>query len=129
MKKEFINPDELDKPAGFTRAIKVRKADTFIFVSGTAPLDEKSQLVGVGDFAVQARKAFENIKTILKGCGATWKDVVKTTYYLADISSLKELRQIRTEYIDNEKPPASTAVEVKLTPSTCLIEIDAIALI
>ncbi|MFH0864794.1 MAG: Rid family hydrolase, partial [Bacteroidota bacterium] len=76
-----------EKPSAFSRGIRVdMNGVTFIFISGTASIDEKGKTVHVGDFEKQTLRTYDNIKKLLEEEGATWKDVVKTTVYIKDIS-------------------------------------------
>jgi 2-iminobutanoate/2-iminopropanoate deaminase len=53
---------------------------------------------------------------------------VKLTYFLRDVGELPVVRAVRDEFVDTERPPASTLVEVsRLFRDDVLIEIEAIA--
>jgi 2-iminobutanoate/2-iminopropanoate deaminase len=54
---------------------------------------------------------------------------VKLNYFLRDVSQIALVREIRNEYVDIARPPASTLVEVSgLFRDDVLIEIDAVAI-
>jgi enamine deaminase RidA (YjgF/YER057c/UK114 family) len=53
-----------------------------VFLAGQCPLDEKGQLVGAGDLAVQVEQVIRNIITALSSVGATPNDVVRTVIYV-----------------------------------------------
>jgi 2-iminobutanoate/2-iminopropanoate deaminase len=54
---------------------------------------------------------------------------VKLNYFLADVSQIASVREIRDEYVNTEQPPASTLVEVsRLFRDEVLVEIEAVAI-
>jgi enamine deaminase RidA (YjgF/YER057c/UK114 family) len=133
MNRETINPKGAINsiPRGYSHAIKVRNPGAFVFVAGQGPLDAEMKLVGPGDIESQTRQTFKNIQRNLEASGASFSDVVKMTVYVLDIEKQQwPVRNVRAEFIDTERPPVSTMVEVsKLAIPGMLIEIDVIALI
>ncbi len=56
--------------------------------------------------------------------------MVKLNYYLVDATQLPVVREVRDEYLNPQRLPASTAVEVpRLFRDDCLIEVEAVAVI
>jgi Putative translation initiation inhibitor, yjgF family len=98
-----------------------------LFISGQTAIDDNGQLIGIGDFDVQAQKAFENLEKVLKAGGSSLKNVVKATILLRDMSNFNKIVKLRKKYFT--KPyPADTICEVSsLFSSEALIEIEAIA--
>jgi len=130
LNKQFLNPFPT-KPNGYTHVVVTDCAKT-IYISGQVPVNEKGEIVGKGDFAVQTRQVYENLKITLQAAGATFSDVVKMTTYVKDYKTdyLTALRSIRTEYLPKENPPASTLAGVQsLYSPDVMIEIEAIAVI
>lgn len=122
------------KPAAFSRGMSVDiGTSTLIFISGTASIGTEGQTLYVGDFKSQAYRAFENVSAVLNQSGACWKDVVKVTIYIKDISKYYEsFNEVRCDYfkqIGLTTYPASTCVEAKLCREELLIEMDLIAMI
>jgi enamine deaminase RidA (YjgF/YER057c/UK114 family) len=55
--------------------------------------------------------------------------VIKLTYYVTDVAHLPAVRAVRDEFIDTDRPPASTAVQVvALVRPEFLLEVEAFAL-
>lgn len=122
-----LNPDTMPKPYGYSQIVDVRAGRT-VYVSGQVPLDENNELVGQGDFVAQARQTFENVRRALDAVGLTFNDVVKVQMYLTDMSNLIALRDVRDEFVNTARPPASTTVQVAaLFRPDVLFELDAIA--
>lgn len=139
-KKQISNPEVLneaycyEKPSGFSRGIRLDLGGSvFLFISGTASIDETGKTIHIGDFKKQTERTYHNIKKLLEVEGATWKDVVKTTVYIKDINKYyEEFNVLRMNFFKEENValfPASVGIEAKLCREDLLIEMDAIAVI
>jgi enamine deaminase RidA (YjgF/YER057c/UK114 family) len=125
----FINPGTLHQPTGYSHVVEVM-AGRPVYVAGQVALDPTGALVGPGDVRAQARQVFENLRAALQAVGAGFEHVVKLNYYLVDATQLPAVREVRDEFIDVHRPPASTAVEVRrLVREDLLIEVDAVAVL
>ncbi len=123
----FPNPPELATPPGYTHVVEATGGRT-IYVAGQVARNRSGDVVGPGDMAAQTRQVFENLKVALESVGAGFGDVVKLNYYLTDISQIGVVREVRDEYLDAQRPPASTVVEVpRLVQEEFLIEVEAVA--
>jgi enamine deaminase RidA (YjgF/YER057c/UK114 family) len=81
-----------------------------------------------GDWEAQTRLAFENVGRALEAAGAAWADVVKLTYFVVDVTALQTIRAVRDEFVDAERPPASSLVQIAgLFRADLLIEVEAVA--
>ena len=70
------------------------------------------------------------IQAALAAVDASFEDVVKLTYFLADISQIQAVREVRDGYLNPARLPASSAVEVRqLARKEFLLEIEAIAVL
>ncbi len=128
MKRETINPPGAPKPfrPTYSNAVVV-EAKKLVFVSGQLSLDKDGNLIGKGDIVAQTRQVLENLKTILKGAGASMENVIKLTIFMTDLSQYEEVGKVRSKYFRKE-PPASTLVQVSsLVKPDFLIEIEAVA--
>lgn len=129
MEKKFINPPDMQKPAGYTHVVTVENAK-LIFISGQVAVDANGQIVGKGDLKAQAQKAWENLATALKAAGATLADIVKLNTYVvnADRERIRIVREARAAVMKLENMPASTLVGVQaLASDDFMIEIEAVA--
>ena len=126
--KRFLSPETMSPPFGYSHVVDA-PAGRVIFISGQVPLNTDGDLVGEGDFEAQARQVFANLSAALEAAGAGWSDVVKLNYFLTDIGELATVRAIRDEYVDTERPPASTLVQVSaLFSPEAMVEIEAVAI-
>lgn len=118
-------PDPYD---AFKIAIGYR-AGNLVFLSGQASIDEKGNLVGVGDFDRQVEQTFANIKRALQAAGSSMDKIIKVNIYLTDMSNFPKIIEARGTYF-KQPWPADTIVEVgALGLPELEIEIEAIALI
>lgn len=106
----------------------VRHGD-LLFVSGVAPLDEKSRLVGGEDVVAQARQVFFNMKRVLDAAGTGFDKVLKVTVYLTDVADRTKINPVRQEFFGSAKP-ASTLIGVnELAIPGMKVEIEAVVAI
>jgi reactive intermediate/imine deaminase len=125
--RQFLTPGSLPRPTGYSHVVSV-PASTLVFISGQVPLDAEGELVGAGDIDAQTRQVFSNLTTALEAAGVGWTHVVKLNYFLCDVSEIAAVRAVRDEFLEGQRYPASTLVEVSsLFRDDVLIEIDAIA--
>jgi reactive intermediate/imine deaminase len=125
----FINPPTMPKPVGYTHVVEVSSGKT-VYISGQVALDASGNVVGQGGLRAQTRQVFANLKAGLAAVGADFTHVVKFTIFMLDASQIQIIREVRDQYVNLERPPASSAVEVRrLAREEFLIEVEAIAVI
>lgn len=118
-----INPDTYEP---FHLAQGHRVGD-LLFISGQTAIADDGQLVGIGDFDMQAQKAFENLEKVLKAGGSSLKNVIKVTIMLRDMGNFNKIVSLRGKYF-TAPYPADTILEVSsLFSPDALIEIEAVA--
>ena len=104
----------------------IRSGNT-LYLAGQVALDENGIIVGTTT-KEQARKTWDNIGIVLAAAGASIKDVVKVTYFLADISELQEEMEIRKEVFSGRPFPVVTAIQAAALGMPGLrLEIDLVA--
>lgn len=126
--EQFCAPGFFDPPT-YSQGVRVQQAQTVLFLSGQVAYTADGRPDCVGDFAGQARGAYECIKALVESQGGTMANVVKITTFLTDMRHRAELGAIRQEYF-GKKGPASTMVQVSaLADPGWMIEIEAIAVL
>ena len=127
----FINPKTMAKPPGYTNVVETTGPGRTVYIAGQLGLDLDNRLVGgPGDFRAQCEKAFENLRLALAAVGAGFKDVVKITNYLVDMSHIAIFREVRDRFLAAAPPPASTTMAIsQLARPGALFEIEAIAVL
>lgn len=71
-----------------------------IFLSGTASIDNRGEIVAPGDIISQAKRMMENIQVLLAEAGATWKDVMQAIVYLRDPADYRVI----SDFFSSEYP-------------------------
>jgi 2-iminobutanoate/2-iminopropanoate deaminase len=117
----------------YAPAIKIVGACNLMFVSGAtaSPLYHdhphvESQHDHPCDIQEQTRRVMDNLKLVLDGAGASWKDVVKVTKYLTDIRDFDGLHKVMGQYFDGWNPASTTICVNQLSSPGARIEVDLI---
>jgi enamine deaminase RidA (YjgF/YER057c/UK114 family) len=108
---------------GYCRALK---AGPFVFVTGTAPVDESGAGVHApGDAQAQAARCLELIERALRQLGLDRTRIARTRMFVIDIARWREFGAAHAAFF-GEHRPTTTMVEVKaLIDPAMLIEIEA----
>ena len=115
-----------ESQVGYCRAIRV---GSHVAVSGTAPVGDDGEVVGVGDAYAQSKRCIEIIEKALAEVGAGLADVVRTRMFVTDISQWEAIGRAHGEAF-GEIRPATTMVEVAaLIGPDMLVEIEADAIV
>ena len=103
------------------------RAGNTLYLAGQVALDENGIIVGTTT-KEQARKAWDNVDIVLAAAGASIKDIVKVTYFLADIRELPEEIEIRKEVFSGRPFPVVTVIQAAALGMPGLrLEIDVVA--
>jgi enamine deaminase RidA (YjgF/YER057c/UK114 family) len=125
----FMNPEAIAKPGGYSHVVEIIGPGRIVYIAGQLGLKPDGKIAG--DFRAQAVQAFENLKNALAAVGATFEDVVKLNNYLIDIAAnIAIYREVRDQYVNTSKPPASTTIGVPaLARDGALFEVEAIVML
>jgi enamine deaminase RidA (YjgF/YER057c/UK114 family) len=96
-----------------------------IYISGTASIDHKGDVLHIGDIEQQTLRMLENIRALLDEGGMTLDDIAMAIVYLRDTADAQNVRHILTREL-----PALNYVMV-LAPvcrPTWLVEMECIAM-
>jgi enamine deaminase RidA (YjgF/YER057c/UK114 family) len=128
---EYINPEGMATPRGYSHAIAVRGDHTTIYVGGQNAVDKKGTVTGKGDMKAQAEQALSNVETVLDAAGATLRNVVKFNIYLVQGQNPQEgFVVFQKKWGNYPNFPTITVLFVSgLGNPDWLIEIDAVAVI
>jgi enamine deaminase RidA (YjgF/YER057c/UK114 family) len=132
MEKMIYNVEGLGEPLGQYRHLARVKASEFLFIAGMLSADQNSAVIGTGNFDVQCKQVFANIKTALASAGCDWPNVVQFTTYLVhsqDIPRFMDFRRREFPQIfpDGIYPPNTLLIVDRLVNEQFLIEVQTIA--
>lgn len=99
--------------------------DTTLFCSGQIAIDPSTNTFVEGDITAQTKQVIKNVEALLKGAGFDFKDVVKTTCFLKNMSDFKTFNEIYGEAFSSK--PARSCVAAAELPKGALVEIEVIA--
>ena len=121
--KRIISTEKAPQAIGpYSQAVMINNS---LFLSGQIPIVPSTGKMAVG-ISAQTEQVLENIGSILMEAGYDYKDVVKCTCMLSDLSNFGALNEIYEKYFDMDPPARSTYAVAKL-PLDALIEIECIA--
>ena len=117
-------------PGSFSQAFRV---GNWLFIAGQDSIGLDRQAEAVGDLAGQTEISLRHIKDILEEAEGTMDDVVKTTVYLVAGQNRSEFATTYQEFFKTHRRsstmPAGLTLEVRELAPSCLVEIDAVALL
>jgi len=122
MARLSIFTDQAPRAIGpYSQAVR---AGNTVYLSGQIPLDPKSGELVAGDFALETRRVFENLKAVAEAAGDGFKDVVKVTIYLTDLANFPKVNEVMAGYFQ-EPYPARVTIGVAALPRGARVEIEA----
>ncbi len=122
--KTVIRPARAAAPVGpYNHA--VRYGD-LLFCSGQIPLDPSTGELAGSDIRTQTERVLENIRVILEDQGLSFRHVVKSTVYLANLADFSAMNEVYARYFPDEQP-ARTTIQVAALPRGALVEIEVVA--
>ena len=95
------------------------------FSSGQIPLNPATGNIEAETIKEQTKQVMENLGALLEAAGCTYKDVVKTTCFLANMDDFGAFNEVYGEYFTEK--PARSCVAVKTLPKNVLCEVEVIA--
>jgi len=87
-----------DYGVSFERGVRVDYGDRRqVFISGTASIDNKGQILHAKDVTRQTRRMWENVEALLHEADLTYEDVGEMVVYLRDIADYAVVSQLYEE--------------------------------
>ena len=125
MKKTIINTKNSPAPIGpYNQAIKI---DNMLFVSGQVAINPKNNKLIQSSISDETDQVMKNLSAILEEADMDFRNVVKTTIFLSNMSYFNEVNNIYGSYLKNGQEPARETVAVKTLPKEVNVEISMIA--
>ncbi|MGL4791707.1 MAG: Rid family detoxifying hydrolase, partial [Anaerotignaceae bacterium] len=102
-------------------------ANGLLFTSGQVPLMPVTGEVVGTNVTEQAERVMLNLQAILEENGIDFKNVIKTTCFLADMADFAAFNEVYAKYFTGK--PARSCVAVRELPKKVLCEVEVIALL
>ena len=126
MEKVIIHTDDAPAAVGpYSQAVKV---GNLLYTAGQIALDPATMKLTGDTVAEQTHRVRQNLKAVVEEAGSSMENIIKTTVFLADIGTYKEVNEVYSQYLGDSKP-ARSAFAVDALPLGALVEIEAVALI
>jgi enamine deaminase RidA (YjgF/YER057c/UK114 family) len=125
----LIRSASLSSVAEYAYAATAPAQSRLIFLAGACPLNEDGSTAAIGDYAGQAAKAVENMRTALADAGASLEDVLATRVLVASARQedlVTAWAVVRDSFGDHDVPSTLMGVTV-LGYAGQLVEIEAVA--
>lgn len=100
-------------------------AGKMLYASGQIPINPQTGNVEAEGIEAQTEQVMKNIGAVLAAGDCSYKDVVKTTCFLADMGDFAAFNGVYEKYFSHK--PARSCVAVKQLPKDVLCEVEVIA--
>ena len=100
-------------------------AGKMLYASGQIPINPATGNVEAEGIEAQTEQVMKNIGAVLAAGDCSYKDVVKTTCFLADMADFAAFNGVYERYFSHK--PARSCVAVKQLPKDVLCEVEVIA--
>ncbi len=126
MEKRVIITANAPEPIGpYNQAIQ---AGNMLFMSGQVAINPKNGLIEARDIFEETHQVMHNLRAVLQAAGIDFKNVVKTSIFLTDMSLFPSVNEVYAKYFTGDFPARET-VAVKGLPKNVNVEISMIAVL
>jgi enamine deaminase RidA (YjgF/YER057c/UK114 family) len=112
----------------FERGLRVRFGDrSHLYISGTASIDNRGEVVHVGDVENQTRRTIENLAALLASQQATLGHMAYVIAYVRDFHDWQRVQRVLAAELGENIP--LVAVESKVCRPAWLVELEGVAVV
>jgi len=123
MKKQAVTTTKAAAPkAPYSQGIVY---GDMLFVSGSGPIDPKTQEFISGTLEEEARATLNNVKAIVEDAGFSMENALKVTVFLADFDDFSRFNEVYKEYFP-QPFPARSALQAGRLGFGIKVEVEAI---
>ena len=123
--KKIINTNNSPAPIGpYNQAIL---KNNMLFISGQIALDPISMTLNNTSIMDETHQVMKNLKNILVKAEMDFKNVVKSSIFLSDMSYFNDVNEVYGSYLETGMEPARETIAVKTLPMNVNVEISMIA--
>jgi len=123
--KKIINTNNSPAPIGpYNQAVL---KNNMLFISGQIALDPISMTLNNGSIIDETHQVMKNLKNILIEAKMDFKNVVKSSIFLSEMSYFNDVNEVYGSYLETGMEPARETIAVKTLPMNVNVEISMIA--
>src|SRR5271154_1387826 len=112
----YENPPGAGPALGLYSHVGFMQGGTLAFIAGQLAVGSKGEVIGKGDFKAQFRQVFSNLRDVLSGMGADYRQIIKFTTYLAHSQDMAnfmiEREALFPDLFGNQPYPPNTLLVV-----------------
>jgi enamine deaminase RidA (YjgF/YER057c/UK114 family) len=112
----------------FERGLRVRFGDrSHLYISGTASINTKGEVLHEGDAGLQTRRAVENVRALLAAQSATLGDLTYVIAYVRNAHDRRQVEKVLRDELGDRIPMVMT--EAAVCRPSWLMELEGVAVI
>ena len=123
--KKIVKTNKAPEPVGpYNQAVIHNNT---MYISGQIALDPYTKELVINDLKKETMLVMNNLKAILENENLSFENVIKSSIFLSDMGSFKEVNEIYGSFFNKGTEPARETVEVSKLPLGVNVEISMIA--
>ena len=123
--KKIVKTNKAPQPVGPYNQAVIHNST--MYISGQIALDPITKELMTKNLTEETILVMNNLKAILENENLSFENVIKSTIFLSDMGSFKEVNEIYASFFKNGNEPARETVEVSKLPLGVNVEISMIA--
>ena len=123
--KKIVKTNNAPKPVGPYNQAVIHNST--MYISGQIALDPITKELMTKNLTEETILVMNNLKAILENENLSFENVIKSTIFLSDMGSFKEVNEIYASFFKSGNEPARETVEVSKLPLGVNVEISMIA--
>jgi len=123
--KKIVKTNKAPEPVGPYNQAVIHNST--MYISGQIALDPITKKLVTSDLKKETMLVMNNLKSILENENLSFDNVIKSTIFLSDMGSFKDVNEIYGSFFNIGNEPARETVEVSKLPLGVNVEISMIA--
>ena len=123
--KKIVKTNKAPQPVGPYNQAVIHNST--MYISGQIALDPITKELVINNLTEETTLVMNNLKAILENENLSFENVIKSTIFLSDMGSFKEVNEIYASFFKSGNEPARETVEVSKLPLGVNVEISMIA--
>ena len=124
--KKIIYTKKAPDPVGpYSQAIFVNST---LYISGQVAINPETGKIENSNIENETRQVMKNLEAILNEVGFDFKNVIKSSIFLINMSDFGKVNEIYGSYLSDETAPARETIAVKTLPKNVRVEISMLAI-